>query len=525
MKSRFLMCFTATALFVALSIPVSLAAQGNRDHHPKHHHYKLTDSGTFGRPQSEAFGRNEVLGREIIPSTPPTVIFETLVNFDGANGANPGRPPIQGRDGNLYGTTPNGGANGHGELFKMTPAGALTLLYSFCPQTGCADGSGPSTLLLGADGTFYGDAANGGASGVYGVVFKFKGEGTPTTLHSFDGADGAYPLDRLVQVGGDFYGTTPNGGNVGECNGAGCGTAFKITPTGRLNTLHDFCSPPDCVDGAVLYDSLVRGADGNLYGATWGGDPSNAGTVFKITPKGKLTTLYSFCVIDYPYCSDGSNPIGLVLGMDGNFYGTTAFGGANYGAGTVFKITPSGMLTTIYNFCAQTACTDGSNPRSGITLGSDGNFYTTTYYGGAYNQGTVFQITPAGVPTPLHSFDGSDGNYPIGELFQATNGVFYGQTSTGGSGGDGTIFSLSVGLNPCVETAPMSGKVGTKVIILGNKLKGTTSVTFNGAAAVFKVVSGTEITATVPTGATTGKVDVKRPSGTLIGNVNFLVTP
>jgi len=129
------------------------------------------------------------------------------------------------------------------------------------------------------------------------------------------------------------------------------------------------------------------------------------------------------------------------------------------------------------------------------------------------------------VLNPLHSFDGTDGRYPIQHLFQATNGIFYGVTDNDGSSGDGTIFSLSVGLSPCVETAPISGKVGTKVIILGNKLKGTTSVTFNGSVAVFKVVSGTEITTSVPRGAITGKVQVTTPSGTLTSNVNFLVTP
>ena len=171
MKSRFLMCFAAITLFAAMAMPVPLAAQD----HTKHRKHKLIDLGTFGGPQNGVFGRNEVTGRETIPSTPPGPTFKTLVNFDGANGANPGRPPIQGPDGNLYGTTPNGGANGHGELFKMTPAGALTPLYSFCPETGCADGSGPSTLVLGADGNFYGDAANGGTSGGYGVDLQVQG--------------------------------------------------------------------------------------------------------------------------------------------------------------------------------------------------------------------------------------------------------------------------------------------------------------------------------------------------------------
>jgi uncharacterized repeat protein (TIGR03803 family) len=460
-----------------------------------------------------------------IRSKAPAPTFKTLVNFNGANGANPGRPPIQGTDGNLYGTAGSGGANGSGVLFKMTPTGKnLTLLYSFCPQTGCADGSGPGALGLGMDGNFYGEATGGGTLG-YGTLFKFTGSGTPITLHSFDDTDGSSPGDRMVQVGnGNFYGTTFYGGTNKKCFSGGCGTVFRITPGNKLTTLHAFCSQAGCTDGAIIYNSLALGTDGDFYGATfWGGGKADGGTIFKITPKGKLTTIYSFCV-DYPACSDGSNPIGPVLGPDGNFYGTTASGGVN-GEGAVFKITPQGKLTTIYSFCTQMACTDGFDARSGIILGSDGNFYGTTYYGGTHNLGTIFQITSAGVLTTLHSFDGTDGYDQIGVMFQATNGIFYGQTTLGGSGGAGTIFSLSVGLGPFVETAPTSGNVGTKVIILGNKLKGTTSVTFNGTAAVFKVVSSTEITTTVPTGATTGKVKVTTPSGTLTSNVNFQVMP
>jgi uncharacterized repeat protein (TIGR03803 family) len=457
-----------------------------------------------------------------IRTAPPTVIFKTLVNFNGTNGANPGRPPIQGRDGNLYGTA-GGGAYGQGVLFKLTPAGKLTTLYNFCPQTGCADGSGPGALGLGADGNFYGGTASGGTFG-YGTIFKFTGSGTPTTLFSFDDTDGSSIYDRMVQVGdGNFYGVTPYGGTNKKCYSGGCGTVFRITPGGKLTTFHDFCSQTGCADGAISYSSLALGTDGNFYGTTfWGGNEADGGTIFKITPKGKLTTIYRFCV-DYPACNDGSNAIGPVLGPDGNFYGTTESGG-NYSEGAVFQFNPTnGKLNAIYSFCTKMACTDGSDARSGIILGSDGNFYGTTYYGGAHNLGTVFQITPAGVLTTLHSFDGTDGYNQIGIMFQATNGIFYGQTTEGGSGGQGTIFSLSLGLNPFVETAPTNGKVGTKVIILGNKLTGSTKVTFNGKTATFKVVSNTEITATVPTGATTGPVKVTTPSGTLTSNVNFLV--
>ncbi|HXM60801.1 MAG TPA: choice-of-anchor tandem repeat GloVer-containing protein [Terriglobales bacterium] len=451
-----------------------------------------------------------------IPSAPPAVIFKTLVNFNGTNGAN-GASLIQGRDGNLYGTSGSPGL-----LFRMTRAGKLTPVYNFCSEAGCADGNGPGDLVLGADGGLHGGTSYGGAFG-YGTLFKATERGTLTTLYNFDGADGRL-FKYLVQAsGGNFYGTTTNGGDVTQCDNDGCGTVFKITPNGTLTTLYDFCGQAGCPNGAILFDSLVQGPNGEYYGATWGGGPANGGTIFSITPEGTLATLYSFCVVDYPYCGDGSNPITLVLGGDGNLYGATSTGGLS--AGTVFKITPGGTLTTIYSFCTLVGCTDGSTPRDGMILGSDGNFYGTTYYGGANDEGTVYQITPAGVLTTLHSFHGADGNYPIGLLFQATNGTFYGTTNVGGSSGDGTIFSLAVGLNPFAETAPIAGRVGTKVIILGNKLKGASSVTFNGAASAYKVVSGTEITTTVPTGATTGPVEVTTPSGTLTSNVNFLVTP
>jgi uncharacterized repeat protein (TIGR03803 family) len=186
---------------------------------------------------------------------------------------------------------------------------------------------------------------------------------------------------------------------------------------------------------------LAQGTDGSFYGATWGGGPGNGGTIFKITAQGLLTTLFSFCVVQYPFCEAG-NPLGLVQGTDGNFYGLTAEGGQS--AGTVFKITPSGAMTVLYQFCAKIACTDGSTPRGALSLGSDGNFYGTTYYGGTSNQGTVFRITPSGVLTTLHSFHGWDGRNPIGGVSQASNGAFYGTTTAGGSGGFGTIYRISL---------------------------------------------------------------------------------
>jgi len=219
---------------------------------------------------------------------------------------------------------------------------------------------------------------------------------------------------------------------------------------------------------------------------------------------------------------------GLVQATNGYFYGTTEYGGSGAncastgGCGTVFKIAPSGTLTTLYSFCAQGGCPDGESPGADLIQATDGNLYGTTNLGGADGVGTIFRITPGGTLTTLYSFTGADEN-PVAGLVQATNGEFYGTASVGGASGDGAIFSLSVGLGPFVTTLPTSGDVGSPITILGSDLTGATSVGFNGTPAVFDVVSATEITTTVPSGATTGTVQVVTPSGTLSSNVPFRV--
>jgi uncharacterized repeat protein (TIGR03803 family) len=481
----------------------------------------------------------------------PSQTFTTLHSFDSTDGANPFAALAQATDGDLYAVTHGGGANmscsvvgfsGCGTVFKINPSGPLTTLYDFCPQSGCPDGGNPLAGLIQAnDGNLYGTTPAGGANNNVcpegcGTVFKISPAGALTTLYSFctspqNGVcpDGSSPDAPLVQAtNGNFYGTTYYGGANGTCNaGAGCGTVFKITPSGTLTTLHSF----DSTDGENPQAALIQATDGNLYGATFygGATGSNAGTIFKITPSGTLTTLYSFCLKSS--CKDGTDPAALIQATDGNFYGTTYGGGAR-GHGTVFKVTPSGRLTTLYSFCLQSGCTDGKYPEAGLVQATDGSFYGTTYEGGTKGDGTVFKITSGGTLTTLYSFCSrsgcKDGEGPYAGLVQATNGTFYGTTVYGGangtcSSGCGTVFSLSVGLGPFVETQPTSGKLGAAVKILGTNLTGATGVTFSGAAAVFHVLSSSEITTTVPTGATTGPVEVVTPSGTLTSNVNFRV--
>jgi uncharacterized repeat protein (TIGR03803 family) len=483
----------------------------------------------------------------------PAQILTTVFGFESADGAHPYAGLVQATDGNLYGTTLGGGASSVGTVFKITAKGVLTTLYSFCSQSGCTDGESPyAGLIQATNGDFYGTTEYGGANDLpVGTIFKITSSGTLTTLHSFCSqgsfpycTDGAEPQAGLVQaINGDLYGTTFRGG------ANGLGTIFKITPGGALTTLYAFCSQSGCTDGSNPVGGLIQAIDGNFYGATFGGggEPTDSlgdGTIFKITPGGALTTLYSFCSLSG--CTDGKYPeAGLIQGTDGDFYGTTSVGGVN-GDGTVFRITPSGTLTTLYSFCSQSGCTDGQTPRTGLVQATDGDFYGTTNSGGANpgpygaGYGTIFKITPSGTLTTLYSFCSqsgcTDGLGSTAPLIQATNGDFYGPTYFGGDvntcklldtyeSGCGTLFRLSVGLGPFVKTLPTAGEVGEVVKILGTNLTGATSVSFNGTPAVFKVISSSLIATTVPAGTTSGSVHVVIPSGTLSSNVFFQVLP
>jgi uncharacterized repeat protein (TIGR03803 family) len=461
--------------------------------------------------------------------------FTTLFSFNFTDGNLPIGGLVQATDGNFYGTTatgglnrckvhrthsdPNGVNNGCGTIFKITPRGALTSLHTFDGTDGEYPESG---VVQGVDGNFYGTTQAGGTdtSCDYGLIpgcgtiFKITPSGTFTTLHSFQLTDGAIPARKLVQgTDGNFYGATGAGGANGY------GTVFKITPSGTLTTLHSF----DGTDGADPLTGLVQGTDGNFYGTT-------DNTVFKITPSGTLTTLHTFDG------TDGSGPNALVQGTNGNLYGTTIEGGTggnaeNAPSGTVFEITPSGTITTLFNFDNLNNQNPGG-PQVGALVqgtGTDGNFYGLTVEGGSgvgcgtAGCGTLFKMTPSGTLTVVYSIPGPTANgIPDAGLIQSTNGNFYGATSGGGLD-YGTIYSLSVGLGPFVETQTASGAVGATVNILGTDLTGATSVSFNGTAAAFTVVSSSEITTTVPSGATTGEVQVVTPSGTLLSNVSFRV--
>jgi uncharacterized repeat protein (TIGR03803 family) len=488
-----------------------------------------------------------------------TVLYRFCKAVTCASGESP-TSLVQATDGAFYGTTTTGGTHdipycagiavvkGCGTVFKITPGGTLTSLRNFCDQLDCTDGALPSVGLIQAtNGDFYGILDYGGLRVAEdcpqgcGTIFKITPSGKMTTLYKFctlsNCADGEGPVAPLIQASnGDFYGTTQGGGNNPNCLSVGfigCGTVFKITPDGELTTLYIFCSLPNCTDGGLPYAALIQAADGDLYGTTQYGGANDGcelgcGTVFKITLSGKLTTLHNFC--SQPECAEGSAPVApLIQGTNGDFYGTTSQGGTIFGGGgTVFEMTPSGTMITLYEFCSQVNCADGSAPASPLVQATNGDFYGTTTRGGSADYGTLFEVAPNGALTTLYNFcavpNCTDGERPY-SLMQATDGSLYGTTSRGGeSDTGGIIFSLNVGLGPFIALQTTSGEVGAKVTILGTDLTGASSVTFNGAPARFIVDSTcTAITATVPAGATTGTVQVVTPRGTLNSNVAYRV--
>jgi uncharacterized repeat protein (TIGR03803 family) len=354
-----------------------------------------------------------------------------------SDGAFPVAALVQGSDSNFYGTTYEGGANvcSCGTVFQISPSGAYTALYSFGGYP--TDGGNPQAgLVRGNDGNFYGTTQVGGTNGA-GTVFRISPGGVYTNLYSFVGSptDGADPNGLVQGSDGNFYGTTVSGGT----NNAG--TVFRISPGGAYTNLYSFAGSPN---GSAPVAGLVQGSDGNLYGTTASGGTNGFGTVFRISPGGAYTNLYSFS--GYP--TDGGNPqAGLVQGSDGNFYGTTQVGGAN-NAGAVFRISPAGTCTNLYSFSGYP--TDGGNPQAGLVQGSDGNFYGTTYEGGANGAGTVFRISLSGSYSNLYSFSGypTDGENPDAGLVQGSDGNFYGTTYNGGTNNAGTVFKLTVPLTP-----------------------------------------------------------------------------
>lgn len=425
----------------------------------------------------------------------------------------------QGRDGRLYGTLSNAGTVSKGSVFKVTTGGSLSTVYNFCALAGCADGSNPAGgVVLGLDGNFYGTTCCGGGAGKAGTLFKLSSGGTLKTLHAFgNGTDDSLPnYPPLIANDGTIYGVSEE-----QYNGQN-GAFFKASSSGAFVVLHDF----NYTDGQTP-NLPIQGTDGNFYGTTHVGGSKGYGVVYRSTSSGALTVIHNFL----GGTTDGCYPVGtLAQGNDGNLYGVSYACGL-YGntakGGTVFKISPSGSsFSIVYNFCALASCTDGNLPLAGLTVGSDGNFYGTAQ-GGTKNAGTLYKLTPVGKITSLYNFCDptcSNGYYTATPLVQHTNGKFYGNTN-GNSLGGSVFFSLSVGLKPFVRLINWSGKVGSTVEMLGQGFTGTTQVSFNGVPAAFTNVSDTYMTAVVPDGATSGTLTVTTFTTSYNSNRKFLVTP
>ena len=372
-----------------------------------------------------------------------------LYSFTGAaDGGNPVSTIVFGTDGLLYGTTSDGGdlsgCDGYscGVVFQLTQSGSETVLYTF---TGAADGSNPMAgVVLDAAGNIYGTTYYGGGRQCYdgneygcGILFKLTSAGMETILHRFASSpDGANPGAGVVlDAEGNMYGTTYYGGRKSKV-----GTVFKADPSGKETVLFTFTQH----NGADPAAPLLLDVKGDMYGTTLGGGAYGKGTVFKLSAAGKATVLHSF-----RGGTDGNTPYaGLVRDASGNFYGTTG-GGGNSSHGTVFKMTPSGAETILYSFSGDQ---DGASPVAGLILDSHGNIYGTTSRGGDLSGcngsgcGVVFKLTPAGHQTVLYSFTGgNDGSEPEAPLVFDSQGNLYGTTFSGGDFGQGTVFKVAPG--------------------------------------------------------------------------------
>jgi uncharacterized repeat protein (TIGR03803 family) len=455
------------------------------------------------------------LAGAVVPAQAQTVT--TLYDFvtNSSVTQQPSGVIAQGRDGNFYGITQS---PDRGTIYKVTPSGTFTLLHTMASDL--SEGANCNGLILGSDGNFYGTCLYGGANSIgngLGTIIKVTPAGVLTVLHSFTGqnargsTDGCYPRGVPVQASdGNFYGTGQQCGTSG-----GDGIAYKLTPAGVYTVIYNFTGSTN--DGAQPFGALIQGSDGNLWGITTSGP-----TVFKLSTAGVIKAVYSFT------CCGTPAQAGLVQGPDGNYYGTTEGIGAN-NQGEVFKVTPAGVFTVLHSF--NNAVDHGGFPVLPLSLGTDGNFYgvaTDCGAGGCSPLGAnIFEITSKGAFTDLYNFPNPGSNndsVPESPLFLSTNGKFYGTTQLGGTSGDGTFYSLTNGQTAFIQLQETTGRVGSKIGILGQGFSASSVVKFNGVTATTVTRTGTTfLLATVPAGANDGFVTVTTGAVTLTSSKKFVV--
>ncbi|MGC9943710.1 MAG: choice-of-anchor tandem repeat GloVer-containing protein, partial [Verrucomicrobiota bacterium] len=444
--------------------------------------------------------RRQIVWDAVNPvTTAAGVVFTNIYSFAGArDGANPnGLTP--GTNGNFYGTALNGGSNGFGTVFQMT-GGQVTGFYSF---TGGADGANPlATLTGGADGNLFGTTFQGGVDG-NGTIFSITTDGGLNTLSTFGNTNGALPFAGPASGSdGNLYGTTYQGGAFGR------GTAYRMTTNGTLTTLYSFSA---ISDGGFVAAGLIEGQDGNLYGTTWKGGNNDEGAIFSMTTNGVVTTLIS---LDD---TTGAFPFaGLTQAAAGNFYGVASQGGV-YGNGTIFEITAAGEFTNLYSF---TGGNDGANPRGTLLLGQDGNYYGTTASGGTNGVGTVFVVSPAGTVSPLVEFNGLNGANPQTALVQASDGTIYGTTRNGGLAGAGVIFQIAIHSSPRIIDQP-----GNLSVFAGANVQfdvsafGSTPLTYQWQRDGTNLTDGNNIN-----GASSRMLDLANVTTNAAGNYSVIVS-
>jgi uncharacterized repeat protein (TIGR03803 family) len=443
----------------------------------------------------------------------PTLLYQ----FGSASGdpVNPAYLAIitQGRDGNMYSTSPKGGANQNGAAFKFSPNGTESVLHSFL-----ADGSEGTDCIsgftLGRDGNLYGACPSYPTR--YGTLYKLTSTGTFSLLHTFVGGsnDGAYPFSPPTQASdGNFYGVTYSGGGV-----PGPGTFYQMTPGGTTKMLYVFSAGGK---SQIPYGPLVLGSDGYLYGSNLTGGAHGGGAIIKISTKGKRTDLYAF---NSP--NDGNESLGGVIqGSDGNYYGCTYSGGL-YSGGTAYKVTPKAAFTVLRQFGA-TGSADGVNCQVGLVQATDGSFYGVQPVDLNHKKGTIFKIDKNGTYSIPYYFDGTVGATPTSALFQNTNGLLYGLTTAGGIGtpGQGIIYSFNIGAKPFARLELTSGVAGNSIGIFGQGFLAATGVTFGGVSAAFTPAGDNYMTVTVPSAGKSGAVVVNIPSGNLTSSKPFKLLP
>jgi len=372
--------------------------------------------------------------------------FCSLSNCD--DGEIPQAGLVRDASGNFYGTTQAGGAFNQGTAFKLSSNGTFILLHTF--GSTASDGTAPEApLILDSRGNLYGTTNSGGAHGK-GTVFKLTPGGAETILYNFCSTggtkctDGSFPAAGLLRdKHGNLYGTTSTGGVYGLTLTKG--VVFKLSPNGTETVLHSFGNGDD---GSTPMAGLIMDSAGDFYGTTmWGGNyntcAEGCGTVFKLTPEGSETVLYEFCAGLTSNCSDSTQPQApLLLDKAGNLYGTATVGGKNF-FGTVFRLSPTGKEKILHAFAGSP--TDGSNPQGGMVMDSAGNLYGTTLFGGSFGQyGIVYKVTAVGKETILHNFDFNDGAFPPGGLVMDSSENLYGTTEGGISSGvnAGVVFEV-----------------------------------------------------------------------------------